>query len=190
MESTVQQDDLLKNLQFTKSAVIALEEMHHDINMYNKRLIRIHPAWYALACPFIIVWMMVKIERDIYRFQNYFDILVGLLVCFLLFIGFCCLIYLLNNWFVRYKYIKNANRVREIQEDYPLIFDDLRTYSMIPEAYWNSAALSVMEGYLINKRADTLKECLNLYESERFQHASIAYLEDIKRLQAISVFFD
>ncbi|OUQ86654.1 hypothetical protein B5G50_19490 [Brevibacillus brevis] len=99
----------------------------------------------------------------------------------------CSLIFFINKWHIKYKYSQNKDRIKEIQEYFPKIPDDLQTNSVIPEAYWSSAALIVLEQYLINKRADNLKECLNLYEIEQRHHQTIAQLDEIRNLQ-ISIY--
>ena len=44
--------------------------------------------------------------------------------------------------------------------------DELRRYSIIPSDYWSQAAVQKMLHYFRSLRVDTMKECINLYETE------------------------
>lgn len=46
-------------------------------------------------------------------------------------------------------------------------FRSLQRVSYIPPRYWDNAILNVFEDYVINERASTLAECIQLYDSER-----------------------
>lgn len=52
----------------------------------------------------------------------------------------------------------------------------------IPDEYIEEYALKKLELYLINKRADTLKEALNIFEQEKRDNQRI---EEIKKLQQL-----
>ncbi|MTI61213.1 MAG: hypothetical protein FH762_14765 [Firmicutes bacterium] len=55
----------------------------------------------------------------------------------------------------------------------------LQKDSILPKAYWNSFAINKIIEYLINLRADSLKEAINLFEN------GLRYIEQIEKLDTM-----
>lgn len=61
---------------------------------------------------------------------------------------------------------KYHNRLIEIENKVEQNINMLQKDSILPKAYWNSFAINKIIEYLINLRADSLKEAINLFENE------------------------
>ncbi|MDT3417173.1 hypothetical protein QO009_003068 [Brevibacillus aydinogluensis] len=179
-------EDLLHNVQLTKDVVLELEAMQRDANYFQRRLIRLQSGWYWLAAPFTIFIFMAIIDK-IFKLQNYFQVFLTFMFSIGLYLGLCFGVFYLNNYYVRSKLLRHKHRVNEIQELWPVLINDLQNHSVVPEKYWHSYALSCIESYLHTGRADTLKECLNLYEQETHQQLQLSTLKEIRDLQALQL---
>ncbi|MGG1518470.1 hypothetical protein ABE504_23835 [Paenibacillus oryzisoli] len=69
-----------------------------------------------------------------------------------------------------------ASRLTEIQASLESAIKQL-TASFVPEDYWKVTIIEKLEKYVMNQRASTLKECLNLYEQERMHEEVVGRLE-------------
>lgn len=54
-----------------------------------------------------------------------------------------------------------------------VLAEKLDSFSVLPEKYRTLQAVNAIRSYLLNKRADSLKEAINLYEEEVFRHNQI-----------------
>jgi hypothetical protein len=59
-------------------------------------------------------------------------------------------------------------------------YTQLTSFSVVPQDYWNVYYLISIRKYFENKRADTLKEALNLLEQERQLNQYLNQLRAIK----------
>jgi hypothetical protein len=79
-----------------------------------------------------------------------------------------------------YKKDKHHKKIVEIQKNRKIYVETLKNDSPVPMKYWNPHYLQMMEGYVSNKRADSLKESLNLLEEELRHNEKISQLKVIQ----------
>lgn len=65
------------------------------------------------------------------------------------------------------------------------IEEDINLY--ISKTYINYYALTKLESYLINKRADSLKEALNLFEQEKRHDQQMKEINIVQQMQEINL---
>jgi len=80
---------------------------------------------------------------------------------------------------------KRIEAKKDIYLSYPRerekLIDMLRMASSVPEAYWHVQALQIMRLYVINGRADTIKEAINLLEHEIRVDQQLQSLRNIEK---------
>lgn len=54
----------------------------------------------------------------------------------------------------------------------------------IPSRYWNKRAISKFKEYLTTNRADTLKDCIRIFESEKLQYDQIPPVKSSSKLDS------
>jgi len=64
-------------------------------------------------------------------------------------------------------------QVDQLSAQMNVLAEKLDSFSMLPEKYRTLQAVNAIGSYLLNKRADSLKEAINLYEDEVFRHNQI-----------------
>lgn len=62
------------------------------------------------------------------------------------------------------------------------LLSELSQQTIVPSYYWFPDAIESFETYLINYRADTIKEAINIYEEER-RH--LQFVDELKNIQEI-----
>lgn len=60
--------------------------------------------------------------------------------------------------------------LRKLSAKMNTIADELDSFTILPERYRTIHAVDTIGNYIVNKRADTLKEAINLYEDELHKH--------------------
>ncbi|MEJ2884587.1 hypothetical protein [Pedobacter sp. GR22-6] len=63
--------------------------------------------------------------------------------------------------------------VEHLSAQMNVLVETLDSFSMLPEKYRTLQAVNAIRSYLLNKRAESLKEAINLYEEEVFRHSQI-----------------
>ncbi|MCS7460367.1 hypothetical protein N0M98_09455 [Paenibacillus doosanensis] len=82
----------------------------------------------------------------------------------------------INKQVVSQRLRANAKRMMELRNNIERDIDAL-SHSIVPEDYWDESIIEKLEKYVTNKRASTLKECLNLYEQDRMHEETIGRIE-------------
>jgi hypothetical protein len=83
---------------------------------------------------------------------------------------------LINKLVVSQRLRANAKRMMELRSNIEQDINYL-SHSIVPEDYWDEAIIEKLEKYVANKRASTLKECLNLFEQERMHEEVVGRIE-------------
>ncbi|SES91118.1 hypothetical protein SAMN05216389_103149 [Oceanobacillus limi] len=101
---------------------------------------------------------------------------------FLLIVGLFLLFFVWPSVAVRNKVSKNQHTINQLKAEMKEIEERIHP-EYIPLVYINRSALLKLEEYFVNKRADTLKEALNLFEQEKQLSAQMNQLNEIKQIQ-------
>lgn len=74
-------------------------------------------------------------------------------------------------------------KIEELNTIVNLTNDEFERTSIVPLKYWDEAILIKMIGYIQDRRADSLKDCINLYEFENSQRKYMDKLDQISYQQ-------
>jgi len=78
---------------------------------------------------------------------------------------------------------KEKNEIDEINSIILATFEEVENISVLPEKYRNIQSIEKIQEYITNKRADSLKEALNLYEDEKMKSQQTRALNRISQQQ-------
>lgn len=168
---------------------LILEEIKHYQDVVNEsiNLQREYEYYYSkhpffvgfdikgrIAVFFIIWFLLGTLGRDI-------NPLLGLVIFF----GSIYFLFIWPTLNVKKKIKKNKERINEIH----LLLNDLERKVnpvYIPRTYINKYALSKLQSYFLNKRADTLKEALNLFEQEKRHDQQMREINIVQQIQEMT----
>lgn len=173
-------ESLLKNLQDTKSLVdenkgLSLQKRRfyrEPINLFFKIIIGIllFPMFSRLTGALvlhyksnILDWLLIQILNIVVSF-----IITPILLSKLIKLG----------WI-----LMNKTRIKEIDRRISANFNILKKTSEVPEAYYYSYAVDKFIEFILNKRADNLKEAINLLELEYKHEETMEQLGYISTLK-------
>ncbi|MCM3663467.1 hypothetical protein M3204_03575 [Mesobacillus subterraneus] len=118
---------------------------------------------------------------------GYFVIVVfGLIAIFATIYLYITLEEKINLYQIKKKTIKHADRIKEIIEEEKSLMEFLESLNL-PLDYCYPSAVGQFESYLLNQRADSLKECINLYEQEKQHQNQINELRTIQQIQELTL---
>jgi hypothetical protein len=84
---------------------------------------------------------------------------------------------------VEKRFNKMKNEIELINEEISKTYSDCDTITILPPKYRNLHAVDKIKEYVQNKRADSLKEAINLYEDELLKMQQMRMLSSISQLQ-------
>ncbi|MDG5789311.1 hypothetical protein QA612_17765 [Evansella sp. AB-P1] len=157
---------LLAEISYYKKLVDEYVSLNSELNEYYVRPIDMS-LWKRILIFFVSYVLIVNIFR-----------IFGLILIVILFYLF----FIWPSQNVRGKLKKNMSRIDEIHIKLKNIENKINP-ELIPDNYINQYALSKLESYLVNKRADTLKEALNLFEQEKRHDEQMNELSIIHQIQ-------
>lgn len=167
----------------------------------SRRLSSIRKEYKEIHKPYFYLPRLIKIILSIFIFSFILGVigelftalpLVGINIITSLIILFISIvatyyvsIYLevsLEQFQIKKKIEKNAERIKDLKKEeheITLFLKDLH----LPPSYCFPSALNAFESYLINFRADDIKECINLYEQEKAHNQQMYELRTIQQIQ-------
>lgn len=166
-------DELLSEIQHYKEVVTQYTKLHTEYQDYY-----VNP----------MIGISIK-SRIFIIFISYF--IVGFtslddgLKAIILF-GLIYLLFIAPKLSVKKRVKKNKTRINELQRLMNEIEEDINPIH-IPKTYINYYALTKLESYLINKRADSLKEALNLFEQEKRHDQQMKEINIVQQMQEINL---
>ncbi|MFA9559295.1 hypothetical protein ACERII_18445 [Evansella sp. AB-rgal1] len=166
---TNEKEELLNDILKHKSLVNEFMKYHQELNAYYTNPL----AGFSIG-PRLITWFVCHILLIV-------NISFMPLSIFSSIIVFCLLLFLPR---IIEKIIISTNqpRIIELREQMKNIEDSVNPV-FIPKVYMNQYALNKLEEYLVNKRADNLKEALNLFEQEKLHNEQMKQLNIIQHIQ-------
>ena len=183
---------LLDVISVTKEDIKKLENIRKEYRQYHKPFvditnlpIRLKIIIGLILFYFISLFIYPIVAASVVISESLAQILLFILPFSAIFVTFFLYAYLVNktNLYQINRNIKrNSNRIDEIIEEELKIMDFLKGMNL-PLNYCYTRAIEQFENYLLNYRADTLKECINLFESEEKHQAQIHELRTIQQIQ-------
>jgi hypothetical protein len=165
-------NELISNIHWTKEVVLETEDLLYE--QYNQerdhRLLLAGPLE-VLMNPFHVRAYVVLILFLILSYSALSNVIGGLFSVLVGIVAHITLVRVMNKTLIarpshQEKILECEESIEACDERIDELIDSLHEKSEVPEAYWDSDAIEKIEEYLVNRRADTLKECLNLYEQE------------------------
>jgi hypothetical protein len=155
----VEKDELLRNIRYTKNILLEIEKLHAQFRRNNKL-----PRPIKLKRWLIIGIILAVIFNRIYPLFSWL-----------------CLISIVVGYFYNIKVSEQRKSYYSLEDEQIRQKKEELIESVIPNEYQDTQSLNKIESYLINQRADNLKECLNLLEDERKHNEQIRNLQEIQR---------
>jgi hypothetical protein len=157
-------ENLLGQIRFAREIVQQQASLNRELAMFDRPLLKIPRISLKYRIPASLLLGVLC--------SNSVSGLLFLLIMFFP-IYYPWLFKFINQIWVRRRKAANAARIREIESRIPFLDNQLHQYTDIPYPYAvNPDFLERSENYLLTLRADTLQECINLFEEKlRFEQA-------------------
>ncbi len=170
MSAMLTKDELLHNIELTLTMVEQMEKANLQAERIRRKPIRLafsfHFALVALLTALIGGFFLLD-EMGVFNTEYQWiqrDNLLYFLAVPL--IGYPAIVYFANLYVVLAKRWLYRDELQKLELRRLGMIEKLNNASYIPSDYWQVAHLTLMRKYLRNKRADSLKEALNLLEEE------------------------
>lgn len=171
-------------LQIKKLANIREEYREYHMPYYNVAKLHIIVK---LILGYFLFTLVASPVPFLAAFGGYFLIVVfGLIAIFATIYLYIILEEKINLYQIKKKTIKHADRIKEIIEEEKSLMNFLESMNL-PLDYCYPNAIGHFESYLLNQRADSLKECINLYEQEIQHQNQIKELRTIQQIQELTL---
>lgn len=84
---------------------------------------------------------------------------------------------------VRKRFEKSYGQIKALNDSIDRSYNECEKITVLPKKYWNIQSIKKLKEYIQNKRADSLKEALNLFEDELIKMQQMQLLNGISNLQ-------
>lgn len=164
---------LLEEIRYYQGIVNqSIKLQHEHQNFYSKPPFILGLGLGGKIVTFLIIWFLIG---------NFANPTLGVLL-------FLAAIYFLFIWptvHVKKKVKNNIERINEIKFLLKELSEKIDPIH-IPKGYINIYALTKLESYILNKRADNLKEALNLFEQEKRHDQQMQEINTVQQLQEMT----
>ncbi|MRX72832.1 hypothetical protein GJU40_11810 [Bacillus lacus] len=185
-------NNLLENIQWTKDVVLELEgvtEKHRGLSAHQHSLLNYKPfeglhnplmlRFYVVPILFIVITLFIlgDLLASLFIFidaEGIWMFLSGITLFIVLpLAGYFLLLRTISNYLIRKSKVTRIEEAQGLQSSIESLHktsmelkNSLAEHSAVPQSYLFPYAVSKLESFLVKHRADTLKECINLYEQE------------------------
>jgi hypothetical protein len=172
---------LIKNIELSESLIQEMLRLDTKVDRIMKKPIRLgcfgHFIMLAILCFAVMSLIPLLVERLYWDgdFETVIAIIL-IMVCF----SYMVIVLVINRTALAMKKSDHAKFLKEYPMKRKLLFLKLTAESVIPAAYWSMECLYAMKTYLNNKRADNLKEAINILEEEMRHNARMSQLAAIQ----------
>ncbi len=186
VENLSKKQELLANLEQTKEIIKRNLQANSKLNSLQKELAKNNTeVWYTLLGVIIGISALVVSSTSLQKLKNYEPIFIlipiGLVV--LSIVLFRRLGKVKEKSLIRKRFETRKNEIDEINSIILATFEEVENISVLPEKYRNIQSIEKIQEYITNKRADSLKEALNLYEDEKMKSQQTRALNRISQQQ-------
>lgn len=189
-------NELLLNIDETRNLIKKLQNIHRSLTSLYKKPIKLgclgHLVFfivYWIAVSFSLAYILGVVFYPIklvfpQNMVDSFGTAIAILILVIVAFSYPYLFNLINKkrLKVNAEIAKSADTIR-LELEKQTIIDYIKTHSVIPDDYCYLHALNTFEKYLINNRADSLKECINLFEQEKRHDEQLQEIRVIQQIQ-------
>lgn len=178
--------EIIENLETSNNIIIEMEKMSEEYNYYTKYK-KVSPILVIIG--FFIIDYLIRVFINLDFIQNLLPDNLILVIIMLILPIFASIIitafsYVKINYTMKSRQDRKYNdRKKEIENDYNNARDLLIKNSILPENYWYQYASSNILSYIINKRALSITDAINLYEEELKYQEQMTMMQNIKNQQ-------
>ncbi len=170
---------LIKNIELSESLIQEMLRLDTKVDRIMKKPIRLGCFGHFVMLAILTVATMMLIPVLMEGLSAEFETVAGIsliMVCF----SYMVIVLVINRTALAMKKSDHAKFLKEYPMKRKLLFLKLTAESVIPAAYWSMDCLYAMKAYLNNKRADNLKEAINILEEEMRHNARMSQLAAIQ----------
>lgn len=190
LDPQLQKKELIENLEKTKA--IIKRNVSADAKLFSIKfeIQKTYASKLFLGLAFIASYLTLGVSMGL---ASSHDIIKEdtMLYFLLLAIGFVVLIFIvirrlgkkLEKKLIKQRFKKRESEINELNNIIIQSFEECELTSILPEKYWNLQAIDKIISYFINKRADSLKEAINLFEDESIKSKHMNMLNSISQNQ-------
>lgn len=193
----MEKNELLLNINETKNMINKLQNTHRSLTALYKEpikfgclghLIAFFIYWASLS--YILSWVLGVILYPIKimlsdNIADKFGSVVAVILVIIVALSYPYLFNLINKKHLKQNDdIARSSTAKNLELEKQSIIQYIETHSVVPADYRYLSALNTFEKYLINKRADSLKECINLFEQEIRHEEQINEIRILQEMQA------
>lgn len=192
----MEKEKLLLNIDETRNMIKKLQNTHSSLTAQYKKPIKL--GCLANLVGFVIYWFIITFSLayllgvvlypiNVMLSDNMADKFGTVIVVLIMIIVAISYPYLLN--FINKKRMKEnaaiakSDTAKRLELEKQTIIQYIETHSVVPADYRYYNALNCFEKYLINHRADNLKECINLFEQEIRHEEQINEIRLLQEMQ-------
>ncbi len=192
-------DEILENIKLTRSVIYKNLQANTELDSLEKEIRKrsyktnifsliafpvIFGSFFLLT---ILVLNFLERNNDKITKEFYSGLYVLGFIIFLLYVTATIvekMTKMLRDKIIRERYEKNIKRIEAINSEIIKTYEEIKNSSIFPMKYNSIQALDKIEEYINDKRADSLKEVLNLYEDELMKLKQLEMLNNISLKQS------
>lgn len=186
LENLDQKQELLTNLEQTKGIIKRNLQANSKLDSLQKELTKTYTeVWFTLLGVLVGFFALVVSAMSLQKLKNFEPTFIlipfGLIVISI--IIFRKLGKMKEKSIVRKRFEERKYEIDEINSAILKTYEESEKVSVLPQKYRNIHSIEKIQEYLINKRADSLKEALNMYEDELMKLQQMQVLNRISQQQ-------
>jgi hypothetical protein len=192
----MEKEELLLNINETREAVKKVQGIHNQLTSLFKKPMNFGCIGHVIAFTVYVPLMSILVGFVLEIFlipikwittENTFDVITTVWAYSIL-IGIAISYPYAFNLINKKRSKKNEELfnnelVQKLEKEKLYLLQRINDYTVIPEDYRYVNALNIFEKYLVNQRADNLKECINLFEQEKRHEEEIQELKIMQQMQ-------
>lgn len=165
-------EELLENIQYTRDILEENIQITNEYWSYYEKPIQLSAfiPFLIAVVSYIFFYMVIPNHKEV----------SPLALTIYLMILYSLGIYIANKILLKKKLKDAAPEMEALSDQYYANIDEMSEYSIIPPDYRIIHALNSFEKYLMNLRADDLKECIHIYEEDCKHNEQMAQLKHMQ----------
>jgi hypothetical protein len=172
---------LIKNIELSETLIQEMLRLDAKVDKIMKKPIRLGCVTHfiIMAILYLALLSLLTVLVEGIDMSEGFETVAAIsliMVCF----SYMVIVLVINRTALAMKKSDHAKFLKEYPMKRKLLFLKLTEESVIPAAYWSMDCLYAMKAYLNNKRADNLKEAINILEEEMRHNARMSQLAAIQ----------